>query len=392
MSSAVSTSQVKRILSFHIGSGSISATVTEVLSGGMPHIIFSVTRDIQPQAVFTFSDFKTSSFKTLAMVCDDIGRLPMGTLDEVVCFLGSPWFATQIRTVHTVKNAPFAVTDTLIAEILKKDRELFQKNELSGYATQGDQAVIFEQELSQILLNGYQIKQLQGLLTKEIDLVYLISIASETLLKEFTTAIARPLHTKDIIFRSFVHAHVSVARDLLVSHDSFLALDVSGELTDVSLVQAGVMTQTTSFPFGFYTLLRFVADSLSIEIGEAESLLSLHASGKLESRRGVTLAATVEKALAQWVTLFERGVDGLSTHYNIPHLVVLTTKHSMSHYLKQAVVSESMHQFTNTSEPFSIVVINPAMLASFFKSEVPQVNGTEIIESLLLAAKQTLHI
>ena len=384
----------KRILSFHIGSGFISATVTNFsrVSEVVPSIIFSVSRSITPEPIFVFSDFKKSTFKALALVCDDIARMPIGSLDVVVCFLGSPWFASQARTIHIAKNTPFKVTDGFITETLKKDLDLFQKNELASYSQAGDQALVFEQELTKIMLNGYHVKNHAGLSTKELDLSYMVSITSHSFVKECTEVISRPLHTTDIVFRSVTHAHVSVARDLLISHDYFLAVDVSAELTDVTLVEDGVMTQTASFPYGNASVLRNLASSLGIDVHEAETLLSLYLEDRLETSRRIIVEKEIKVVLSDWSQAFEQTLSVLSKTYNVPHLVVLIGQKPIVQLFKLGIESELLHQFVYTEQPFSVVIMETSLLKSFFKSEMPVHHESQIVEALLLAKKNNIFI
>ncbi len=382
--------KTKRVLVFHIGSSSIIAAhvLLEPQAGGsIPQIENSVTVSMPIAKELDSATLVAAMRSALKKSAELMVAENIGSPDEIVCFLESPWYATQVRTVRITKNTPFVVTEKLIKDLVSKETDLFQKEELSQYGQSENDSLIVERELEAIRLNGYPSSEPYGKKVREIDLSIVISFGPRVLMKAIQAEVASIFHRTDIRFQTFAYAGSSIVQDLFISHDQFLFADVGGEMTDIVLVKDNTYREAISFPWGTRTLLRSLSTKLGLPIGDAEALMSLYASGKLESSRVAKLNRALGPIMSDWTRNFEKTLEKLATKFSIPSTIALIIEPTMLSVFREAVLDESFIQHVLAAEPFAVVPLGEVPWKTYTRHTVPAHPRTSIAS--LLLAKQT---
>jgi len=377
----------KRVLIFHIGSGGIIAA----------DVLFeSQTKDIIPEilttAVFQMPvDLELSGTKlietmlrTLKKSAEHMVSQNIGSPNEIICFLESPWYVAQARTIRSAKNTPFQVTEKLVKELIKKETELFDREELAGYRESGSESIIVEREITDIRFNGYSVTEPYGKKVREISINLIFSVSPKELISQIQTTISSVFHRTSISFRTFAYAGSTITRDLFTMNDSFLFADIGGEMTDIVLVKENAYTEAISFPWGTHSLLRAIADKSSISIDEARSILSLYTSGKMEAGLQRKIEKTLDTIMQAWTQNFGQALSKLATRFGIPHTIALIIEPAMLPFFKQAIMNESSIQHTLTTQSFSIVPLSEIPWTSFARHASPA-HPRSTIAALLVA-------
>lgn len=309
------------VLLVHIGSASIGAALATI--GAEKPIIHYTTREILPfQESMDFARFSASTFSVLESVLkkaihegvqkytDTYHRAPH--IKRVGLILSSTWYVSKTLILKYEKEAPFVVTQALITSIVDEARKGFEKDiEAGKYAHIGNDAVVLEQQLIDITLNGYSIEDPFHKTANQIRVSMLISLVSSTLYDRLFKAADTALHSYSLHPHSFGLTAYAVVRDFYPTEHSFLLVDIDGEVTDVSLIRDDVLTESVSFPCGRYSVLRC--------LGEDAGPVEVRA--KLLQRDGSKASS---KAQAEWMKQYTEALTSLGEHVAIPHTLFLS--------------------------------------------------------------------
>ena len=381
----------ERVLVFHIGSGTVSGAYVEFdkqNGSRVPRILSVRTKEVLITSKLEFPSLLNGMQKALSIVSEELVETKLGKPSKIICFLGSPWYATQTRTLRTSKNASFVVTKKLVEDLVKKEVEFFEKEELLKWKGSGDEAVLVEREIHKFLLNGYAVSDPYESKAKELEISLVLSIAPATVLESVRKSIENSFHTREIIFHSFLYAGTLVLSDLFISHDNFLLVDIGSEVTDIALIKGNTLSDSISFPSGSNTILREFAEHIRTPVSDILPLLSLYNDGKLES----SIALRTEKALTplldKWTSAFQSALSTLATEFLVPDTIAVTTRELMLPMFKKAIAKESFSQYTLSEKPFTIIPITNQSLESFVHEDhVVYMNPFTTIEALAAAKK-----
>ena len=295
--------KIKKILTLYVGSASVYATWIEFQQGETeksPQIKATVSHTLPITPELVLSSLLENTEKAIVQAGKMIVEKGIGKPDQIVCFLSSPWYASQVRHIRIAKTLPFAVTPKLVATLVKKEIDLFSRNEIPAFGTGANASRIIEKEITGIVLNGYPTSDPYNTEARDLEISLLISVAPLRVVQAFTDAIAHVFHSREVVFHSSSYAGAFVMRDLAVSEDDFLFMDVGSDITDVVLVEKGAIKNVASFPYGTDTLTRTFAQRSGKQIPDTKALISLYGSGKLESVLQARTEKTIEHAMSLW--------------------------------------------------------------------------------------------
>lgn len=378
---------------FHVGSATIIATHIEVEkreNQTIPEIKKTVSVTLPVTAVLEASVLIQSMKTALKNSAEQMVLEHIGSPDEIHCFLESPWYASQVRTIKLSKHTPFSITSKIVKDLVKKEIELFEKDQFIATTSPDLRPVIFEQKINDIRLNGYAVSDPYGKKAHEIELSIVVSFAQADLLAEIRQQITSIFHQKNIQFHSFTYAGSLVVGDLFISHDKFLYLDIGGEVTDVVMITENVYREVVSFPWGSNTLVRKAAEQLHLPISLTQALLSLYASKKLESSQKQKLEKTLDPIIAEWTRQFEKALENMASRFSVPHTIALIVQHDFVSLFKQAIIDESFAQHIVTAEMFAVVPLSDVQWHLYARQ--PHVTHPKSSMGALLISKQINHL
>jgi hypothetical protein len=117
--------------------------------------------------------------------------------------------------------------------------------------------------------------------------------------------LAKKLSYKKAIHHSFPLTAFTALRDIFHELDEFLLLDVSGEVTDLSLVKNNVLLETMSFPKGSNFGTRRLAEDLNVSMDEANSSLRMFVENTLDRDVMFRIKRSIEDIQYEWANDFK---------------------------------------------------------------------------------------
>lgn len=293
---------------FDIGSASIGGALVSIDKNGSATVLQTVRKDILFQERIDHKRFFTTVLATFDKVCEELqGTAGKEAVDEVVIFFGAPWYASCFDTITLREAKAFRVTENLVEREVKNRVTAFEQKSVQVYGESDLGAPkLIEEEKTSVRLNGYQVAKYDRKKAKNLAIAFYASVVPENVLFELQQRVFNRYSDRDIEFRSFPFASLITLRDVLGQADnSFLFLEITGEMVDLLWVRKGVIEKQASFPLGRNFLLRSVAETLRVSLKEAESLIAMVTAGKADEQTSVRLKEALHGCRLRWKKAFE---------------------------------------------------------------------------------------
>lgn len=314
-----------------IGSGSVAAS-----------IVFSDNKKKRPELLYTYRacipttytatpDERIRSMRqALFSVMRVVERLGIQTLytrgkrlhiEQIFVSCGAPWSQTATQMIHFEQDTPFTVTPRLIDELIRhaheKEQETYTDAQANALADKGQHIVA--KTIIAVSLNGYSVRDPFNTEASEITVAHLrglapmhIFTALEDIEKRMCGDITAHIHTSAYIL-------YCVLRDLYPHVKNALIVDVSGETTEIALIQNSIWYESITVAHGINSLVRDMA-AVSNTIPEAaQSYFHAYTQGTLTEMQEKLLM----RAQKQYAHLFETACVKLAARYVLPRTIFL---------------------------------------------------------------------
>ncbi len=302
-----------------IESGAVHTSLCLMHPKNKPFIVHSVTKSIAFQEKINFERFGSATLRALADACQEIitkgvshvssRRIRKGHIDAVYCIYSSPWYVSQTRHVDIRRPEPVVVTERLILDLAQENGA---PRSLLSLADVHDTPKILTQDIVNVRLNGYPIHNPYNKKADRISFSIIAGAISQSFSKYAEDVIGRFFSQERFFHFAGPTMLFLGVRDTLASDDSFLAVDVSGELTDVSVIRDGVLTETISFPIGVRTGIRFFS--------KHERVLPTEVFGVVQGIRDKKLDAAKQKGYESGASLARTKWSSAFSQALLPHL------------------------------------------------------------------------
>ncbi|MFA6523941.1 MAG: hypothetical protein WC264_01190 [Candidatus Paceibacterota bacterium] len=345
-------------LIFDIGSSSVGGALCYIENSGTPKIIYSIREPISIQNEVSFDTLLSSIMKSLDIVANKICTMGFGKPDKIFCFLSSLLYGSQTRTIKLEKNNSFIFTLKIADSLIKKEISLFEEERLIKHIHSNEQIRPIELKNMKTMLNGYAVDKPLDKKIKEIEMNVFISMSSDEILKKIEYTIGKYFNPKDIKFSSFLMAFFTVIRDMFAYHESFLLVDIDGEITDISIIKNDVLCESISFPNGLNFITRGVANFLNLSLDEAKSLISLYKDDYMEEQIKKKFDPVINKLKEEWLKKFQESLFNISNNISIPLNIFLISDKDFLDFFTKIIKTEEFNQYALTQSKFKITSLN----------------------------------
>jgi len=352
----------KLVLVFNIRSSSVEGALFWAQSSGIPKIIFSVQEPVIIENKIGIDRLLFLTIQSLEIVVNKIYMAGLGAPEQIFCVLSSPWHVSQTRIINLKKNTSFVFTVKLADSLIQKEINLFKEGHLTKYTNVDNSIRTIELKNIKTTLNGYETSKPLNQKAKELEMVIFISVSEERVLKNIEETIAKHFYLKQIQFSSFVMASFATVRDMYTQQENFLLVDISGEVTDISMIKKNVLRDSISFPLGRNFLTRGVSSSLGCALNEANSLISLFKDEHTEKTLAKKLALIINRLKAEWLRKFQESLADLSNDISIPATIYIAIDKDLTDFFSETIKTEQFNQYTLTESKFKVIFLNMELL------------------------------
>ncbi len=322
----------KITLIYDIGSSTIGASLVTLEKEKRPIVHYTIRRpiafqkQIEPEKLI-FAKKNALKEATEIILNTGIAGLKIDLhknikIHDIYCVLGAPWYVSKTSVIKVEKPESFDIDKNTVDTLIEHQEEEFKKS----IQKEGEDLVtILEKKIVHAKADGYDVRILSGRKMKSLELSIFLSLAENKVLAHIKEVLRPFFSFKKIHFHSFPLAYFSTARDMFPQIADFLSVDIRGELTEISLVQRGVLVETVSFPLGRHSLIRMFAEKLGFTPEVALSFLKLYVSGKVERAMKIQMQKVIELAEKDWRLTFDSALSEISTKTLIPNRIFVAS-------------------------------------------------------------------
>jgi cell division ATPase FtsA len=252
--------------------------------------------------------------------------------------LSSPWYVSEVRHVHQEYEKETVITKKAIDTLVKEQTDdflKFAKKEHADYL--GGEALILDSEVMQVRLNGYEAKDPYRKKAHTLDVAVFVSVAADVMQEKLEKAIRAQYPNVRIESGSYMLPYYEATRVLYPDMSSYVLLDVSGEMTDVAVVNRGVITSSAAFSVGKHNLIRTLGDKLGTTPEDAWSRFALHMSEELADTDEKRVAMALAAFSKEWIDAFAATHKEKLSESVLPATVFLMADEVIADWLKRKV-------------------------------------------------------
>lgn len=376
---------------FDVASASIGGAFVRLDEGKQPEIIFTTRENIPFQEKVQFSRFLDAMRKTLERVFVSMQKAGGGVaIEGAFCILSSPWYTSQTRLIQYDRPEPFLVTKKGIDKLLEKEIELFKESKVFQRSRVGDEPpVIIESKTIQIQLNGFPVTRPIGKHTRLLELALYLSVTPANIYQSIQDAITKFWNLPRVNFSSFSFTAFDTIRDLFPHEDSFLFMDISGEVTDLSLARGGVLLESISFPSGKHMLIRAVVEKLRTTPAAAVSDMTLFFEGKATKDHADKMRDILSETTEEWLVFFRDAIAQVSEEFPVPKIIFYTADEDVARWYAEAISEKVRVDSEDTG--FTLKFLGTDLLKSFVTTD-PTTHADPFLEIETLFAKKYLEL
>lgn len=388
-----SSKKEKLVAIFDIGSGSVGGAFVKIPadSKSLPTIISSTRVDIVERDNLDFDLFLKDMILALGFASRNLYQNKLGAPDEIVCVLASPWYISETRLIRMSREHSFTFTKKIIDELLAKEITSLDAVYKSKYDGTDSLPQVIEHPIVGVSLNGYLVDDPIGKKTRSIEMNMIISMSPKMCLDKIKETISQNFHHTPISFSSFVVASYISVRDRYMNHDSYLLLDIGGEVTDVGIVSKGILKDSLSFPYGRKTLFRDICKKLKIELRDAYELFSLFNKGTLSEKDTARITPVLKAIKKSWGESFRECINTLPRTLTLPGVMFLTIDKDIKDWFVKVINSEEYIQSMVPNKKFTVVTIDGPEFLNMCKVKEGACDPFLMLEAINITRKMELY-
>ncbi len=350
-----------------VGNGTVACALAE--SGVKPKILHNVRAPFDifesPDPTRLVQDLPALIDEVLSKtIKDGLKKAKIKKIETVLVTVSSPWFALKTKNLELSKDKPFIISEEFINDVLKKEEEIFKK-ELLGSG--GGNFTIIEKSIVHAKINGYTLDRMIGQRTKSLSSFLYLSVIEDRVKDILVSTILKHINMPrdKILIHTFPLVSFSTVRDIFPGNSNFVLMDVSADVTDLTLVIDDSISKSISFPSGRNFILRQIAKDLGSSMEVALSTLHLYNDEKINE----DLRSKVDKVFfnveKEWSIYFENAPMELSEKMLLPNLVYLTADNDVSGIYMQFLKLAKTDSTSNFRKNMNIVKVDSESLANY---------------------------
>ena len=364
-----------------IGSKSVGGGIFVKKNGTKPVFNF-VTRGKFPfKKNLSGETLSTVMLKSLDTVLADIEQFASKNFkdtrsrqrfDSVTVLVSSPWHAAETKTLSLQFQQPSLITESVVEELLAEEERSFEAR-FEGNKRNG--LGVLERKIVEMRINGYPTSKPYGKKATHLEVRMFGSVILSEFMEKIKNVIDKYAPEAGLLFHTFSVAAYASIRDSFPNIDSFLLVQVGGEVSDIAIIKRGAIVETESFPSGHNSLLRSL-DKICHSVPECtlEGLIALHGESAAETGDQNKVDAAIVDTKTSWLSHFNAAISGFSEETFLPKTIFLVEENPYTALFKDFLTGAEASQFTLTAEPFIVNVVDrtvTASLAEFDKNVLP---------------------
>lgn len=268
------------------------------------------------------ANFSTEVQKVLALAIEETASkiIPLiskiktpAKIKTVHLFFGSPWYVSKTKSLKLKKSVPFTFTKEMFDSLIKKE----------GAMSQSTKDKTIEKDITQVILNGYELHDPFNKKATEILLSFYISNISKSTSEKTSALISKHFPKTEIKYYTHGGMLFNVLRNIFFNLNNYTFFDIGGETTDVGVVQNGSLKGISTIPYGKHDFIRNVSKVCKTNYDTVLSSLKLLAEGRLEIKCEGDIESLFKKEEIIWAEKIKEAVAKIIDINQIPQKICI---------------------------------------------------------------------
>ncbi len=364
------SSKARAIAVFDISSSSVGGAHALIdASGSAAAVTFLVQerRDSGLDEELNIERFVEDSAKALEVVIDQVRTADVHHPEYIQVVLSSPWYTSLTRTITYTKTTVFTCTKRLADSLIEKEIAFLLKDPAIAGTAFGDGFKVAEQQLSNILLNGYESNDPYGKKAQTLELTLMVTLIPDIVAERFTSILRRSYGDRTINVTTGVHAAFVSLRDNGGIESPCVIIDVGEEVTDVAVVKNNGLQSQHSFPIGTYELYRALG-AVTKSTAQARALVEGYRLKKLTPSN----VRIVEKALQafsqKWIEGCRAVVEAVHDGMRMPSQYYISADQRFEAIFPALISADAFLRHGTVSQSINATFITAAQLSAGIKT------------------------
>lgn len=289
-------------------------------------------------------------------------------INSALVSFSSPWFVFKTKHILITNEKDFIISESFLNEVTNKEETLF-KTELSNNTE--DQFEIIEKSLIHTKINGYSLNSIIGKKTKNLEAFLCLSALDKGILERVFNTVSRYSHipNQNILVHTFPLVSFAVVRDNFETSGEFIVMDVTGDVTDLTLVQNSVIMQTVSMPSGRNFLIRQICRTFDVSAEIAESMLHMFNTDRMEDDGKLKMEELLTLVEKEWAIYFENALLELSPTLSLPTNVYLMSESDVAKIYQEFLKLQKLDATSMFRKNIKVKIIDENALATFIENQ-----------------------
>ena len=324
-------------LVLNISSGSISGGIIKFTNEPGENIIYYSKEQIPFQQDLSINRHYKLMFSSLGNLIkrirtDGLKKIPSKNgkeiqLDKVYYIFSSPWSTSQTKIIRLNEKKSFKVTTDYINKKIDELEKQFQID-VSKVGK------IIEKKVIQVIINGYPVTDYENKLATNLEIAVFFTIVPEDVLQSIETELSKVFNIKNSWCHSSALSIFSLIRNLFPQNEDFIYIEVSEEITDVSVIKDNVITSNVSIPMGRNNYIRELSGALKVTPEIVDSMISIKNNKSHDELANLKLSVTMDAVAQNWLTKIFDLLEGFKEKIYVPENLYLITSPDLASFLQ----------------------------------------------------------
>jgi hypothetical protein len=246
-----------------------------------------------------------------------------------------------------------------------------------------------ESKSIQVKLNGFEVHDPYGKRASELEVALYISMIPSNIFASINKSITKFWHLPKVHFSSFSFTAFDTIRDIFVEEQSFLFMDISGEVTDISLAKDNVLLESISFPAGKNMLVRALVKGMQLSPAVALSEMQLYLEGKCTEEHAKRIEDILSIEMNEWKIFFEDALSQFASEFPIPRTIFYTADDDVTKWFDTAIRQANFSRFSQEDRQFFVRLLGNSFLSKFVQVLEPDFQDPFLSIETIFANKFT---
>jgi len=289
-------------------------------------------------------------------------KMQSRVIKKVFLVVSAPWCLTQTKIVEIKKAQPFILNTKVLNDLIQTQVEAAQNSVTASFANFEEPThdiETIEKKIIQFKINGYLVNDVLNKEANDFETTILISSMPKPILEKLKSIISKNLsYRSNIIVNSFTLTFFTIFRDMFPDKENYLLLDLSSELSTVSVVRDQIVMDNASFPIGRNMFVRQVAKDLKVTIEESFSILAAYHSKNIDTVYEKMIEKSLNDSMKIWCASLHKVLEQFSQERYIPRSIVKTTNDDFGYFFAKKLSEEKFSQLGFSEEPFNVIIVD----------------------------------